>query len=613
VLCTGGTRDALVHERPPEIVAARVEQSRAPREPELHPGRLDVRDETVEGDAAERVDQHDLVPRRSGPGTALQVHRGTHVDERERHELGEPPRPSLDLAKDLEVVGIGPRPVDVPEHDRGRHPKSELVRRRAHICPFRRADLVGAQMLTDLIVEDLGGGPREGPEARVSESGEEVADAHTEGLGPLPDLQRGEPVNVHLGETALDRLEHARIKVPVEVRADPADQADLCRPSLPRLDRAVHDLVDLEHVGLVSELKRLRPAGEPAEPALEVALVGVVDVPVDDVGDRVSARAFSKRVGHLRDHLDLGTASAKQRLDLVAGRRHAAERPLEDARHRRSDSIEVVLRRTSPPLLVLPLCRKTTPRDGWRHLLARGPLGPRPRGAGRVDLIQVGLEHRGVEARSGVRDLEPDRKRGALDEPDVGQDAAQRADLVGRPVTDDQVACACGDGRRGLCDAVDLNGCDRVDARVRAERDGPRNPIRCAAHEGCIRAHARIEHVLIRSVDADRDPPTGDPARGQDERVIRGHDPGGRMGRRRLERHGEDSVAQGARARRFVHRRKFSGRRRSGSPTRFAATEGDHRMGEVSEQVLHRQPSPALAVADLRPGIGRRRRTPDRS
>src|SRR5215813_11034339 len=88
--------------------------------PELYPGRLDVRDPGVKCEPADGVHEHGLAEARAPAGPALQVDRGLHVNERERHELREAARAAFLLPQAQQVAGPVARPVDVPEHDRGR-------------------------------------------------------------------------------------------------------------------------------------------------------------------------------------------------------------------------------------------------------------------------------------------------------------------------------------------------------------------------------------------------------------------------------------------------------------------------------------------------------------
>ena len=51
----GGAGDGLVHQRPAEVVRAGAKRELRPRDPELDPGRLHVRDPRVQGEAPDGV------------------------------------------------------------------------------------------------------------------------------------------------------------------------------------------------------------------------------------------------------------------------------------------------------------------------------------------------------------------------------------------------------------------------------------------------------------------------------------------------------------------------------------------------------------------------------
>ena len=123
-----------------------------------------------------------------------------------------------------------------------------------------------------------------------------------------------------------DRPQHLEVVVAVEVRVDAPLQADLGGARLLRLDDAPGDLVDLEQVGAAPQVQRQRTLGESAEPALEGADVGVVDVPVGDEGDHVADRSPAQLVGDLGHGHDFGPAGREQRDDLVLADLLARER-----------------------------------------------------------------------------------------------------------------------------------------------------------------------------------------------------------------------------------------------------------------------------------------------
>ena len=154
-------------------------------------------------------------------------------------------------------------------------------------------------------------------------------------LGALGDLERGEAVHVDPGHRLLDRADDVDVELAVEGRVDAALQAHLGRAESHRLHGALGDVVEGEQVRRPPQVERQRPLAEAAERAPERAHVGVVDVAVDDVGDRVADGLAAQVVGHLGHRGDLGTAGPEQgddlRLpDLLAGPdpvEHLADRP----------------------------------------------------------------------------------------------------------------------------------------------------------------------------------------------------------------------------------------------------------------------------------------------
>ena len=97
---------------------------------------------------------------------------------------------------------------------------------------------------------------------------------------------------------------------------DAALQAHLGRAASRRLHGALGDVVEGEQVRRPPQVERQRPLAEAAERAPERAHVGVVDVAVDDVGDRVADGLAAQVVGHLGHRGDLGTAGPEQGDDL---------------------------------------------------------------------------------------------------------------------------------------------------------------------------------------------------------------------------------------------------------------------------------------------------------
>ena len=240
------------------------------------------------------------------------------------------------------MAGLVDGRLDVPEHDRRRRPQADGVRGAHDLEPLLGAQLVGAEDAPHLVVEDLRGGARQAAEAGVAQQLEVVAQRPALGRGALPDLERGEGVDVQLRQRRADRPHEVEVPGAGEARVDAALQADLRRAAIPRLLAAADDLVDAEQVGRAAQVGRQPALRERAEAAAEVADVGVVDVPADDVGDGVARALGAPRVGRLREQLHLGSACGEQRLGAglveVVAPLAAAERVAERRRHRAGEA-----------------------------------------------------------------------------------------------------------------------------------------------------------------------------------------------------------------------------------------------------------------------------------
>ncbi len=186
--------------------------------------------------------------------------------------------------------------------------------------PLLGAQLVGAEHAPHLVVEDLGGRARQAAEPGVAQLLEVVAQAPALGRGALPDLERREGVDVQVRQLGADGAHEVEVPGAREAGVDAALQADLGRAAIPGLGAAPHDLVDAQQVGRAAQVGRQPALRERAEAAAEVADVGVVDVPADDVGDRVARALRAPRVGGAGQELDLGATCRQQRLGVGLAR-----------------------------------------------------------------------------------------------------------------------------------------------------------------------------------------------------------------------------------------------------------------------------------------------------
>ena len=282
--------------------------------------------------------------------------------------------------------------------------------------------------------------------------------------------------------------------------------------------------MDLEDVGVAAQVEALGPAREAAEAAAEVALVGVVDVAVDDVGDHLAAAPAAQLVG------DAATAStsARARGRGARSRRPAAGGPRASARGSRPGR-----GRGAPGRLGRP---SRQPRPPTRPTAAapapgrarRGRAPSRSAGAPRRSRRpgQPGGEERPRQVRARVVDLGLGRQGGALDQGARGQGVAQGPDPVGAPVADHEVDRARGDRVEGLLQGADRDRHARGDARQPAELDRLLDPVGVRAQEGGAGPDERVEHRRARALVAQRDAPAGHPALVEGHRAVGVGDPG---------------------------------------------------------------------------------------
>src|SRR5262249_44736249 len=147
----------------------------------------------------------------------------------------------------------------------------------------------------------------------------------TERRRTLPHLERRERMDVETWNRSPDRRLDLGVVVTRESRMDPALQAHLRRPPLPRLLAAADDL------GQGDEVRGAAPAppppalGEGAEAAAEVADVRVLDVPCHDVAALVAADVTPQPIGGGQDALALRAARLEQSRQLGLPELLAAE------------------------------------------------------------------------------------------------------------------------------------------------------------------------------------------------------------------------------------------------------------------------------------------------
>ena len=186
-----------------------------------------------------------------------------------------------------------------------------------HLEPWPGVDLVRADHRADAVVEYLRRCAGQRPEPRIPQAREVVRDRQTRCRGTLPDLKRREGVHVDVRHGVLHRPDHRQVVVTVEPGMNSALQTDLGRAPVPGLQRSPGDLLQRYEVRLPPQIACELPLGERAEPAAEIADIGVLDVARDDVADVVPAHLPSFRVRGGEDAMQLLIARSEQAHELV--------------------------------------------------------------------------------------------------------------------------------------------------------------------------------------------------------------------------------------------------------------------------------------------------------
>ncbi len=247
------------------------------------------------------------------------------VDEAERHELGETAGALLDVADQREVRRDVARRFDVAVHDRRRRAQPDLVRGGDDLDPAVAAQLVRADDLADLVVEDLRRGAGHRAEARVDEPREQLFQRHARLLVGEVDLLGRERVDVQLRELTLERDQDVAVVRVVLARMDPALDAHLGGAARHRVARLHEQLFHrvIVRVGLVLV------AREAAERAADVADVGEVDIAADHERNVVALVERARRVGGLDQRVEIRTGRTEQRDRVGVGELAALERAVE--------------------------------------------------------------------------------------------------------------------------------------------------------------------------------------------------------------------------------------------------------------------------------------------
>ena len=239
-------------------------------------------------------------------------------------------------------------PFDVAIHNRrgGRNP--DQMRIAHHAEPFGHGLLVGADHAAHIVAEDFRRGAWQGAEAIVLEPHQVITGGHAQRLRALPDLEWREGMDVQVRAGRFHRADDAGIGFAGVARVDAALQADFGGAPGHGLAGACRHFAGIDDVGLVAETGLARRLGEGAEGAGVGADVGVVDVAVDDIGDRVAASLAPEAIRHVDHRLRRCAAGGEQGGDFGSGKFVAIGCAIKDfvKRSRHQPSITASQRRT---------------------------------------------------------------------------------------------------------------------------------------------------------------------------------------------------------------------------------------------------------------------------
>ena len=181
------------------------------------------------------------------------------------------------------------------------------------IDPFRRGQLALGQHPPNLVVEDFGGGARNGVQTCGAQFGQPLTNALAALGRTVDDLHRAEGVHMHAGHPLLDRAHQIGVPGDGQLWVDTALHADLGGTGDVRLPGAVSDLLgrEREGVGIALALR------EGAETAAGVADVGEVDVPIHHICDVVADHVRTDRISQCGNSIHSRTLGGRQRQVLV--------------------------------------------------------------------------------------------------------------------------------------------------------------------------------------------------------------------------------------------------------------------------------------------------------
>ena len=139
------------------------------------------------------------------------------------------------------MVDAVPRFFDVAVQHRCVRAKAQRVGFPVNGEPIFAVGLVFADLIADFGMKDLGPAAGQAPQPRVDHLFEHPADRFFREVAEPVDLDRRPSLDVHLRERLVDHADHVDVPVERLVMVQPADDVNLGRPGLLRLQHPLAD------------------------------------------------------------------------------------------------------------------------------------------------------------------------------------------------------------------------------------------------------------------------------------------------------------------------------------------------------------------------------------
>ena len=201
---------------------------------------------------------------------------------------------------------------DVAEQHRAGAASAELVPGAMHVQIFLGGFLAFGDSAADFLAENLRAATRERFESGGFEFNQSLLNGLLAEPGEMQDFNRGKAFQLQPGIERLERLEKIHVVTERQRRMQPADDVQFRDAEFQRLARLLDHLRDaqLEAVG-VAFLARER-----AELAAQDAVVGVVEVAIDDEAGAIAHLLLSRKIGDGAEGVEVLGFKQPQRVGL---------------------------------------------------------------------------------------------------------------------------------------------------------------------------------------------------------------------------------------------------------------------------------------------------------